>query len=69
MFPFLKYLETSVKKTVLRNFGTGNRKTRMQWCDILPRPIEAGNPRQNQLKIPSTASKTLETRVRRLREL
>ena len=37
--------------------------------DLYPRPIEAGNPQQNQLKIPSTASKTPETRIRRLREL
>ena len=44
MFPFLKYLETSVKKPFCGNFGTGNQKTRMQWCSILPPPDRGGEP-------------------------
>lgn len=44
MFPFLKYLEMSVKNRSAGILGQENRKTRMQWCGILPRPIEAGEP-------------------------
>ena len=70
MFPFLKYLETSVKNRSAGILGQKNQKTRMQsGAAFSPASIGRGNPRQNQLKIPSTESKTPETRIRRLREL
>ena len=45
MFPFLKYLETSVKKPFCGDFGTEKPKDpNAEWCGILPRLYRAGEP-------------------------